>query len=170
MTPPEQIEGKIRTIGFYQPFCSLMLHGKVETRWVRLGRFAAFPLGTYIGYSTKIGCSIEKMKEWCGDLYDYTCRMLADDATQHMHGYALWIGDLIKIGKMYPYQEKECFVKYDSPQIRKDKNGQPHEYWQQVMYFENVVPIEPFEFKFGKQGVGIFPDSHKHLIKQSQPQ
>ena len=52
--------GKIRTLGFYQPFGSLMLHGKIETRWVRKGKKPPFPLGKYIFYTTQKGKS--KMK------------------------------------------------------------------------------------------------------------
>jgi hypothetical protein len=156
----------IRTIGFYQPFCSLMLHGKVETRWVRKGKFAPFPLGIYLGYSTKRGCSSETLEDWCGEeilnLIDYT---LCNDNTQHLHGMGLWVGKLIKIGKMYEWQEKECFVKYKGEQVRCDRNGVAHFYHQQVLYFENIQPIQPFDFKYGKQGVGIFPASEKHFLK-----
>lgn len=161
-----QYDNVIRTIGFYQPFCSLMLHGKVETRWVRKGRFAAFPLGAYIGYGTKIGCSIEKLKNWCGDeIYGLVTETLCDDNSQHIHGQALWIGNLIKIGTMYQWQEKECFVKHKGIIQRRNKKGEIHDYYQNCLYFENVQAIEPFEFKYGKQGVGIFPSEEKHLIK-----
>ena len=156
----------LRTIGLYQPFCSLMLHGKVETRWVRNGRFAAFPLGKYIGYCTWKFCTPTMLADWCGvDLERLITETLKEDYTQHMQQKALWIGDLIKIGTMYEWQEKECFVKYKGEQVRIDKNGKSHVYHQQVLYFENVQAIEPFDFEYGKQGVGIFPQSEKHRIK-----
>ena len=43
----------IRTLGFYQPYCTAMLHGKVETRWIIEGRTPPMPLGKYLLYSTK---------------------------------------------------------------------------------------------------------------------
>src|ERR1700679_2290183 len=88
----------IRTIGFYQPFCSLMLHGKVETRWVRKGRLAPFPMGIYLGYGTKTGCTDEQLKDWCGnEILKHLEDTLINDFTQHLHGHAMWIGELYKI-------------------------------------------------------------------------
>lgn len=157
---------KIRTIGFYQPFCSLMLHGKIETRWVRVGRFAPFPMGKYIGYSTKKECTTEQIMDWSGiEISNLILKTLHREETKSMNGFALWVGDLIKIGTMYPYQERECFVKHKLIQSRLNKQGIRHDYYQNCLYFENVQRIEPFEFKFGKQGVGIFPESQNHLIK-----
>lgn len=156
----------LRTIGFYQPFCSLMLHGKVETRWVRVGRFPAFPLGKYIGYCTHKFCNSQMLADWCGpELETLISETLKEDHTQFMQRKALWIGDLVKIGKMYDWQERECFVRHRGVIERTDKSGSIHDYYQSVLYFENIMPIEPFDFKYGKQGVGIFPETEKHLIK-----
>lgn len=146
----------IRTLGFYQPFCSLMLHGKIETRWVRMGKKAPFPLGRYLLYTTKSPCTDLQLTDWCGDeLTNHISAVLSEDQTLSLNGYALCVGELYYVGDMDSMIEKECFVKYKGVIKRKDKYGREHDYNQRTLYFKNIQSIIPFEFKFGKQGVGI---------------
>lgn len=145
----------IHTLGLYQPFGSLMLHGKIETRWVRVGHKPPFPLGRYLLYTTQKECSNPTLFEWCGaEIMSNIIDTLKDDVTKDLKGYALCYGDLYKIQPMTESDEAECFVKYKPFDIREDKNGKKHHYKQQCLFFTNIQPVEPFKFK-GKQGVGI---------------
>lgn len=59
--PKIETVSKIRTLGFYQPFGTLMLHGKIETRWVKVGKKPPFPEGKYLFYSTQKRCKYDKL-------------------------------------------------------------------------------------------------------------
>lgn len=144
---------EIRTLGFYQPFCSLMFHGKKETRWVRKGRKPPFPLGKYLFYSTKKKC--ESLQEWCGqDIMNVIRVTLDEDDTMYYNGYALGYGELVNIRPMTKEDEPLAFVLFQGEQWRTDKNGTKHIYVQWILEFENVERIEPYVFTEGKQGVG----------------
>jgi hypothetical protein len=157
----------IRTLGFYQPFCSLMLHGKIETRWVREFKKPPFIKGKYLFYSTKKCCDSITLIEWCGTGVASTIDwLLMRDQTRALNGYAIGIGELVNIRLMSPDDEGKTFVKYVGRQLRPDKDGKKHHwYLQWCLEFENVQAIEPFKFDFGKQGVGILPESERNKIK-----
>src|SRR5712675_443943 len=158
----------IRTLGFYQPFCSLMLppYDKVETRWVRVGRKVPFVMGKYLFYSTKKPCGTEDFYNWCGnELVNLINTLLSNEDTVKLDGYAIAIAQLRKIDLMTKNDEKRCFVECVGSWYRKDKNGTEHEYKQVCLFFEDVQRIEPFEFNFGKQGIGHLPLSEYEKIK-----
>jgi hypothetical protein len=152
----------IRTIGLYQPYASLMLHGKIETRWVMKGKKPPFPFGQYLIYSTKKPATETQQIEWSGqgELQEWLCDRIASEITVNMNGYAIAIGRLVRMDLMAREQEYNCFVKYVG-----QKNKQLIKYSQWCLYFTDVKRIIPFEFKHGKQGVGIYPQSEKYLIK-----
>lgn len=147
----------IRTLGFYQPFGSLMLHGKIETRWVKVGKKPPFPLGRYLLYTTLNKCDNATLFDWCGaEIMSNIIDTLKDDKTKDLNGFGLCFGDLYKIEPMTILDEKDSFVLYKGVVVREDKNNIPHTYHQQLLHFTNIQPIaEPFKFK-GKQGVGFF--------------
>lgn len=148
----------IRTLGYYQPFCSLMFHGKKETRWVRKGKKPPFPLGKYLFYSTKKKC--ESLLEWCGLEIMNSIRVTLDsDDSMYYNGYALGYGVLSNIRLMTKEDEAAAFVKYQGEQVRVDKNGKEHVYVQWILEFKHVERITPYPFKDGKQGVGILKQS-----------
>ncbi len=167
----------IRTIGFYQPYCSLMLHGKVETRWVRAGKKPPFPLGKYVGYSTKQPATEEQIISWCNEylrLADHMINVLALDATKTLNGYAIWHGQLVKLERANDTTDpNKTFVAGPHTEIRivKDKEGKEKEveYHRWLLFFDDVKSIRPFEFKYGKQGVGIYPDSELDKIEVINP-
>src|SRR5690348_11535546 len=93
----------IRTLGFFQPFCTAMLHGKIETRWIRKGRKPPMPLGKYLLYSTKKRCSNADLFNWCGpEILNELYTEINNDLTKQYDGYALCIGDLIKVEPLTP--------------------------------------------------------------------
>lgn len=155
----------IRTLGFYQPYCSLMLHGKIETRWVREGKKPPFPKGKYIFYSTKNPCTDEQLDKWSGQsLYSNITDALSNDDTKTLNGYAIAIGQLANLRHMTRWDEEEAFVRFGGITARQDKNGKWHKYTQWCLEFENVLRIEPFAFK-GKQGVGILKPDQYHMVQ-----
>lgn len=146
----------IRTLGFYQPFCSLMFHGKLETRWVRKGRKPPFPLGRYLFYSTINKCENPTLYQWCGAEIRLTIEeTLAGDITRFMNQMSLGYGTLVNIWPMAKEDEPRAFVKFIGEQIKVDKNGKEHVYVQYILEFEDVERIDqPYKFMEGKQGVG----------------
>jgi hypothetical protein len=154
----------IRSLGFYQPFCSLMLHGKKETRWVRVGKKPPFPLGKYVLYSTLKPCSNAQLFDWCGpEIMSSIIDTLKVETTKDANGFALCTGELVNIRPMTVEDEKEAFVLSKGIQVRKDEEGNENEYMQWILEFENVERINQFYFK-GKQGVGILTDEQKEKL------
>ena len=153
---------KIRTLGLYQPFASLMLHGKIETRLVAIDRKPPFPIGKYLIYSTKKVYLFDEAKDLVMRRYaEDANRVLKGEPTRQMRGYALCIGFLKEIiDPIEPWNAK-TFV--DLPSIVNDGNGWPA--WRRVgLVFENMKRIEPFEFK-GKQGIGFLSEEDQKKIK-----
>ena len=155
-------EERIRTIGLYSPFARLMLHDKVETRWVKKNKKPPFPLGKYLIYATKKSytrwemyhISGERHLSWIYDIYKRLGYMWEMDA-----GYALCVGELIALYSMTPEDEPFTYVKY-----KEDENSI---LW--CLKFKDVKGIEPFRWKYGKQGVGFVPDSELSKIKIIEP-
>lgn len=162
-SPMVQAKEILRTLGFYQPFCTLMLHGKVETRWVRVGKKPPFPKGKYLFYSTKEPCDINQMIDFCGagnGLRITIEHLLLNDETKNLNGYGLATGVLRDIRLMTKKDEGKTFVEFKGIQIRQDKNGVNHSYQQWCLEFEDVRAIEPIKFTHGKQGVGFLKDEY----------
>lgn len=146
----------IRTLGYYQPFGSLMFHGKKETRWVRKGKKPPFPLGKYLFYSTKKPCEKPTLFQWCGeDIMFSIHQTLEGDVTRFMNGTALGYGNLVNLRPMIKEDEPTAFVKFIGERTVKDKNNNDVIQVQWILEFENVERISPYPFTEGKQGVGI---------------
>ena len=103
----------IRSLGFYQPFGSLMLHGKIETRWIRAGKKPPFPLGKYVFYTTLKSCAQHELFNWCGEylMLDITHKLLYEP-TKELNGYAIAIGDLAKVRPMKREDTFGSYVQY----------------------------------------------------------
>lgn len=147
----------IRTLGLYQPFASLMMHGKIETRWIRKGRKPPFPLGKYLIYATKKPYGLPELSQIAGNQYDRIKQII--HGTRVEYGKALCVGDLVKIIYVLPGMEKETFVDcHKTTRIKYLKtNVAPIEVHQVMigLIFENVRRIKPFPFEHGKQGIGF---------------
>lgn len=154
----------IRTIGLYQPYATLMLHGKIETRWVAQGKKAPFPQGKYLIYSTKKAYSWDNFKELSGEYFEKAMRILNNESMPN--GVALCIADLVKVESAYPLLMPETYVGLEriGEQLDDDAtdiviNGQKLRF----LHFQNVKRIKPFPFK-GKQGVGFLQDADRDKI------
>lgn len=158
-------ESKFRTLGFYEPFGSLMLCDKIETRWVRKNKKPPFPIGKYLFYTTQKDCNNMTLFNWCGaEIMLSISEALGTNKKPTLLGYAIAIGELVEVSVLKP-TDKNTFVKFIGKEVRKDKNGKEHTYIQWGLHFKNVKKIEPFEWNFGKQGVGFVPYSELEKIK-----
>ncbi len=154
---------EIRTLGFYQPFCSLMFHGKKETRWVRKGRKPPFPLGEYLLYSTKKPCDNSTLLKWCGpEIMLSITHELVGDVTRLLNGTAIGIANLTNVRLMTKEDEPLAFVKFIGEKTEKDKKGNDVTKVQWILEFENAQLFIPFKFEYGKQGVGKYNFNSEH--------
>lgn len=143
-------------MGYYQPFCSLMFHGKIETRWVRKGKKPPFPLGRYFFYSTKKACENPTLFQWCGpDIMLSITQTLEGDITRFFNGSGLGFGDLVEVRLLTKEDEPKAFVKFKGERVVQDKNFEIKTYVQWALIFENLERVTPFTFDHGKQGVGF---------------
>lgn len=157
----------IRTIGLYNPYCTLMLppYNKIETRKITSDRKPGFSFGRYVFYSTLNPIDDLKLLKWAGgDLYRRIFDLLYNEPAQYLNGYILGIGELKKKPwLMKPEDQERCFVKYSAPK-EDGKNT-----W--CIEFENVKRIEPVLFQdknkksLGNQGIGYLPEFLKQQIK-----
>jgi len=164
------MDQKIRTLGLYQPFATLMLHGKIETRLVSsyfcpernkvIDKKPPFPLGKYVIYSTQKFYRIWQSVAIMGRFSKHAFDTIKGDPTEHLKGYAIAIGDLVKI------------IDPIEPQQSTFVDLQPYEYdihnyptaRRVGLVFENMRRIKPFKFK-GKQGIGFLSKEDEEKIK-----
>lgn len=163
----DPIAEPIRTMGFYEPFCSLMLKGKIETRWVREGKKPPFPKGKYLMYATKKEATAKDILAWCGlDIQAKIAEVLGSNKeADWKNGLAIGLGQLSELRHMTKEDEEMGFVKFVGTKIVKDKKGIDHLYRQWALVYKDIQPIEPFEWLYGKQGVGFVPKDEVHKIK-----
>ncbi len=147
----------IRAIGLYQPFASLMLHGKIETRWVNNGRKPPFPLGKYLIYSCKTPYADGAFRHIMNKAeYGKCIDLKQSDDSFNLNGYAICLLDFIKIiDPVPPGIEDKTFVSYMSPGVVNRRVG---------IVASNVQRIKPFKFK-GKQGISFLTEEQKQQIQ-----
>jgi hypothetical protein len=159
---------KIRTLGLYQPYASLMLHGKIETRWVEDGRKPPFPLGKYLIYSTKKSSSILSFQLTSGKYCQKVWQTLQDGDTYAGDGLPICIAILEGLWKYRPdIDGPETFVdSFDGKmQIIKGTHRIPRDYTLWCLKFVNVQPVKLFRFNGGKQGIGFLSEADQAKIK-----
>lgn len=146
----------IRTLGMYWPFSVMMLHGKIETRWVRNGKKPPFPLGKYLIYTTKKGYNTDELLE-CEmitlEQYDEIKKALYTEKI--IFGIPLCIGDLVEIIDPIMPDTPNTFVSYQAPDVCNRRVG---------LVFKNVKRVKTFELK-GKQGIGFLTEEQKSKLE-----
>lgn len=153
----------IRTIGLYQPYASLMLNGKLESRWVAADRKPPFPKGKYLIYATKKEYSNEEFQRIAGMFWDKAMSILRTEKTKHLTGVGLAIGELYRVESIRTISQcDEAFVEPPSPLDDSEQfTYDSHCLWG--LRFKDVKRIKPFPFK-GKQGVGFLSEEDKKKI------
>lgn len=151
------LTGPIRTLGLYQPYAGLMLHGKLETRFIRNTRKPPFPLGTYLIYSTKKSYT-EATWMVLSSMHVKRIREIRHVSGNDCHalGKALCVADLVEIidPLLVGVHDEAAMVDIRSA----DNDGR-----LVGLRFENVLKIEPFVIQ-GKQGVGLLTPAEKAKI------
>lgn len=134
----------IRSLGLFQPYCSLMwTHDKLETRWVLRGKKPPFPKGKYMIYACKRAYTVPEVQSISGNYLDTA---IWDHNLQYMlTGMPLLIADLVSVRDMEWDDQPKAFVA-----LNQEVKGSR----QVILEFHNKQRIKPFPFK-GKQGVGI---------------
>lgn len=135
----------IKALAWKQPFATLMLYGKQETR-----KWDTNVRGIVLITSSKQTYSIEELKETSGDLQMQRMIIFKDDPNFDKKGYAIGVGILTGSRHMTADDENDTFVQYKEPWIEyhnsKYKKGKPVEKRLWVHEYPNIYPIEPFEF------------------------
>jgi hypothetical protein len=137
---------KLLALSWKQPFASLMLHGKIETR-----KWATNYRGWVLICATKVPYHIEQLFEIAGPIqYDRIWATL--DPDEQEDGVALAIGRLVDCRPMSPVDEDKCFVQYYPGLF--------------CHTYEDVSPIVPMPWK-GSQGWKEVPWEIKGLITKN---
>lgn len=129
-----------RALSWKEPFASLMLHGKIETRtWHTNYR------GLVLICASKKGYSDNDLIEISGEdfVLNILGHFLKTKQRQLYHGKAIAIGRLVDCRRMKPEDEAKTFVSY-RPEL-----------WCHI--YEEVTAIEPIDWK-GSQGWRSIPD------------
>lgn len=129
----------IHYLTWHQPFASLMLHGKKETRpAITCVRGTVLILASQNAYIEPV------LRDMCGDrLLSLINETLKNEPTRDLRGMAIAIANLTGCRAMTQADEKTCFVRW-----------MPGKY---IWEFTDVKRIKPFHMK-GKQGWGILSD------------
>lgn len=150
----------IRALSWKQPYASLMLHGKIETRvWDTKYRGYVLICASKSGSNYESVFNISKLQT--GNIQDKLYPLFhLQDPWGHMmkelpNGKAIAIGKLVDCRPMTKADEEACYVEYQEPWIEPKKTKGPvsslieKRLWCHV--YEDVHAIEPFDWK-GKQG------------------
>jgi hypothetical protein len=138
------LNNKLRALSWKEPFGSLMLHGKIETRtWPTKIRGQVLICTSLQPYNALQVRSITG-----SELFDKISKLVGYN--DRICGHAIAIGNLVDCRPMKEEDEGKCFVKY-----------YPGLYCH---VYENVYPIIPLPWK-GRLGWGEVPEEFKKLIK-----
>lgn len=138
---------EMKALSWKEPFATLMLHGKIETRtWPTDYR------GLVLICASKAKYTVSKLEEIVDNspllLYSI-CKVLSENHYDSC-GNAIAVGNLVDCRTMQPEDESACFVKYKEPwtEEKKLKDGRikvvHKRLWCHV--YENVRDIEPIPF------------------------
>lgn len=151
------MQEKMHALSWNQPYGTLMLHGKIETR-----KKPTKVRGEVLICTCQKPYDAGRLLGIAGEEQLTRMNPYGDDPTWNLHGYAIGIGELIDCYPMEKKHEDLCFVKYQEPQFAHTMWPQPSLY---LWVFANVQRIEPFVWNFGKQGWGFVPESELPKIQ-----
>lgn len=124
---------KVMALSWKEPFATLMLHGKIETRrWNTNYRGLVLICASKTPYAEKV------VRNICGDRLVNRIKELFDRLNICLsHGQAIAVGRLVDSRYMTPEDEDQCFVEYHADLY--------------CHVYEDVRKIKPFPWK-GCQG------------------
>lgn len=132
---------EVYALSWRQPYASLMLHGKIETRtWNTHYR------GYVLICATKVPYNDDQLRFISGNHTTRINKLIGDNIPL---GMAIAVGQIVDCRPMVPEDEAKCFVKY-----------YPGLYCH---IYDRVLPIEPFTWK-GNQGWKLLGQDVKSQI------
>jgi hypothetical protein len=138
----------VRALSWKEPFATLMLHGKIETRtWPTHYRGLVLICASKVGYSSSAVYRICGKRVWDRLISNISFGIMD---MKYGHGNAIAIGRLVDCRPMEPEDEDACFVQYH-----------PDLYCH---IYEDVQRIEAFPWK-GKQGWSTLKDADRFRIR-----
>lgn len=146
----------VKALSWKEPFATLMLHGKIETRtWSTSYR------GLVLICSTQSPYKAVDLIEICGEeqLKRINPELLRKNHKFSTCGQAIALGFLAGCRPMVKEDEDKCFVKYREPEIN---NGKIKRLYCHI--YNYVQAIEPMSFK-GVQGWKSLTDDEIKKIK-----
>jgi hypothetical protein len=154
---------ELRALSWKEPFASLMLHGKIETRtWDTKYRGWVLICASQKPYS---GSEIVDIGSY--EILN-TIIKTVNGRVDWFEGKAIAIGKLVDSRQMTVTDEAKCFVRYRAPWIEErvsKKTGQvklvEKQLWCHV--YEDVQPIDPIAWT-GTQGWSTVSDDFKRQI------
>lgn len=148
---------ELRALSWKQPFASLMLHGKIETRiWDTQYRGYVLICASKAPYNDSEILHIAGNKQY-GRIHSI--------CPKEPTGVAIAIGRLVDSRFMVKGDEDACFVEYHEPWLHTSKKTGKKS-WKRLWchVYEDVQPIVPFEW-LGSQGWSTVNDAVKrHII------
>ncbi len=138
------IEDEVRALSLKDPYATLMLNGKIETR----NHPTSYRGLVLIAVSKKV-YSVEEINEISGDHFRAVFEGLSNRFL--FSGCAIALGRLVDCRLMRPDDEAKCYVKY--------------QFGKYCWIFEDVTELEnPFPWK-GTQSWKILTPEQKQLIQ-----
>lgn len=147
---------ELRALSWKQPFGSLMLHGKIETRiWDSKYRGWVLICASKAPYNDN-----DILKIAGNEQYGRIHTICPKEPT----GKAIAIGRLIESRFMTKQDENKCFVQHCEPWLHTSKKTSKKS-WKRLWchIYEDVQAIESLDW-YGSQGWSIVNESVKHLI------
>lgn len=161
----------IRALWLKQPFASLMLHGKIETR-----TYPTKVRGKVLLCSCKQPFDYKKVIEISREQVGRINDALQVHYSTLPLGVAICVANLVSCHPMRLLNEDKCFVKFHEPWVEvrtKKKFSKTTGKWELVeekiikrlwcWIFDDVQAVEPFELD-GKQGWAILDEETKDKI------
>ena len=141
----------VRSLCWYQPFASLMLHGKIETR---MWKNNSYVRGKILICSTNIPFNDFDLFNLVGkNKLSRIIDTLKKDPSRKLNGYAIAIGDYVNFRPMKLKDEEMAFIPYSKK--------------RKCLIFKNVKRIKPFILskEFRGQSFRILDEEQKSKIK-----
>lgn len=136
----------IRALSWKQPFASLMLSGKIETR-----KWATSYRGKVLICAAQQSYKLTQILVFTGErIFKFIFNHYSEEESHRLKGKAIAIADLVDCRKMTIEDEDKCFVQF--------KEG------LYCHVYKNVQAIKPFPIK-GRQGWFKLTDEQKGKIE-----
>lgn len=160
------IAPEVRALSWKEPYASLMLFGKIETRvWPTPYRGLVLICTSAAGYSPEQFEKISGRKQ----VSRIAERVSIEDFEKSPLGHAIAIAELVDCRQMTPLDEDACFVQYREPwvewitnPITEKQRRVEKRLWCHV--YANVRRIEPFAWKGAQRWKQLSAEQKQRIV------